>query len=64
MWNFDTMEMGFTVGKKDVRLVGIGHSTVTPVGSRGFNKTLEKNKGKGMLLQIQLTDEEEEKKKK
>ena len=59
--NFDTMEMGFTVGKKDIRLVGIGNSGVMPVGSKGVNKALEKNKGKGMLLQIQLMAEEEEK---
>ena len=33
VWNFDNMEMGFTLGKKDVRLVGIGHSEAKQVGS-------------------------------
>ena len=32
-WNFETMEMGFSVGKKKIRLVGIGHSNLRPVGS-------------------------------
>ena len=50
MWNFDTMEMGFTVGKKDVRLVRIGHSVVTPVGLRGFNKALEKKQREGNVI--------------
>ena len=64
VWNFDIMEMGFIVGKNDVCLVGIGHSGVTSVGSKGVNKALEKNKGKGMLLLIRLMGEEEEKEKK
>ena len=59
MWNFNTMEMGFSVGKKDVRLAGIVHLELKAVGSRVVHKTLEKNKGKGMLLQIRLVNEGE-----
>ena len=33
IWNFETMEMGFLVGKKEIRLAGIGHSEVKSVSS-------------------------------
>ena len=56
-WNFETIEMGFSVGKKEIRLVGIGHLELRLVGLRMVHKTLEKNKGKGMLLQIHLVGE-------
>ena len=56
IWNFETMEMGFSVGKKEIHLVGIGHSEVKLVSSQMVNKAVEKNKGKGMLLQITLLD--------
>ena len=62
MWNFNTMEMGFTVGKKDVQLVGIGQSEAKQVGSLTVNKTLKKSNGNGMLLQIRLVNKEDEKK--
>ena len=53
------MEMSFTVGKSEARLVGLGHVEGKEVGSRGVNKILQKNNGKGMLLQIRLWDENE-----
>ena len=52
VWNFDTMEMGFTVGKEEIQLVGIGQSEPRLVGTRTVNKALKNGNGRGMLLQI------------
>lgn len=60
VWNFDSMEMSFTVGKNKVRLVGFGQAKAKQVGTQTINKALKKSNGKGMLLQIRLMEEKEE----
>ena len=52
VWNFNSMEMGFTVGKNEVQLVGLRQTEAKQVGSRTVNRALKKSNGKGMLLQI------------
>ena len=59
LWNFESMEMGFKVGDKEVWLIGLGHSEVKHIGSIGVHKALKKSEGKGMLLQISLMEGEE-----
>ena len=54
VWNFGSMKMSSTVGKSEVRLVGLGHTETKQVGSRVVNKILQKNNGKGMLFHIRL----------
>ena len=51
--------MGFTVGKEEIRLVGIGQSEPKMVGTRTVDKVLKNGNGKGMLLQIHLVHEGE-----
>ena len=58
MWNFESMEMGFTIGGKGIKLEGLEHREVKQVGSRSVHRTLKKNNGKGMLLQITLLEGE------
>ena len=59
VWNFDIMEMDFTMGKEEIRLVGIGQSEPRLVGTQTVNKALKNGNGKGMLLQICLVHERE-----
>ena len=40
VWNFNSTEIGFTVGKNEVRLVGLGQTEDKQVGSRTVNKAL------------------------
>ena len=53
------MEMDFTMGKEEIRLVGIGQSEPRLVGTQIVNKALKNGNGKGILLQIYLVNERE-----
>ena len=59
VWNFDTMEMGFTAGNEEIWLVGIGQSEPRLVCTWTVNKALKNGSGRGMLLKIRLVDEGE-----
>ena len=61
MWNFESMEMGFTIGETEVRLIGLGQIEAKQVGSWSVSKTLKKSNGKGMLLHIRVMEEEGDK---
>ena len=61
VWNFNSMEISFTVGKNEVRLVGLGQVEAKQVRTQTVNRALKKNNGKGMLLQIRLMEEKKEK---
>ena len=63
VWNFESMEMGFTIGNNEVRLVGLGQTTTKQVGSRTVHRALKRSNGKGMLLQIRVMEEERDKEK-
>ena len=50
------MEMRFSVGESEVKLVGLNHTKAKQVGLHTVDKVLKRNNGKGMLLQIRLLE--------
>ncbi|EXB28516.1 hypothetical protein L484_006138 [Morus notabilis] len=58
IWDFDRMEMTFSVNQKETRLVGMGRAPTTSIGAKAMNKALRVSSNTGMLLQIRLLTED------